>query len=70
MEAVLGKGHKSTKSNYMEYPIGKGDSPAVQKTDKGKIYSRFPTIDGGPRPKCMANKYLYLKYYATLLRTL
>ena len=29
MEAALGKGRKSIKSNYMEYPIGKGDSPPI-----------------------------------------
>ena len=29
MEAALGKGRKSTKSNYIEYPIVKGDSPPI-----------------------------------------
>ena len=42
------------------------DSPPIQRTDKGRIHSRIPTTDGGPRPKCMASKYLYPKYYATL----
>ena len=63
MEVVLGKDHKN---NYMEYPIVKSDSPPIQKTDKGRIYSRIPTIDKGPRPKCMASKHPYPKYYATL----
>ena len=66
MEAALGKGCKSKKSNYMEYPIVEGDSPPIQRTDKGRIYSRIPTMDGGPRPKCMASKYPYPKYYAIL----
>ena len=66
MEAVLGKGRESTKSNYMEHPIGKGNSPPIQKTDEGKIYSRFPTIDGDSRPKCIASKHPYPKYYAIL----
>ena len=43
-----------------------GDSPPIQKTDEGRIHSRISTIDGGPRPKCMANKHPYPKYHATL----
>ena len=44
-----------------------GDSPPIRRTDKGRIYGRIPTTDGGLRPKCMASKHLYFKYYATLL---
>ena len=44
----------------------KGDSPPIQRTDEGRIYSRIPTMDGGPRPKCMASKHLYFKYHAIL----
>ena len=66
MEAALGKGRKSKKSNYMEHPIVEGDSPPIQRTDEGRIYSRIPTMDGGPRPKCMASKYLCPKYHAIL----
>ena len=29
MEAALGKGRESIKSNYVEYPIGEGDSPPI-----------------------------------------
>ena len=50
----------------MEHPIVKGDSPPIQRTDEGRIYSRISTTDGGLRPKCMASKYLYPKYHATL----
>ena len=66
MEAALGKGRESKKSNYMEHPMVKGDSPPIQRIDEGRIYSRISTMDGGLRPKCMANKYLYFKYYAIL----
>ena len=66
MEVVLKKGHKSKKSNYIKYPIVKGNSPPVQRTDKGRIYSRIFTIDGGFRPKCIVSKHLYFKYYAIL----
>ena len=50
----------------MEHPIGKSNSPPVQRIDKGKIYSCFSTTDEGFRPKCMASKYPYPKYYAIL----
>ena len=66
MEAALGKGRESKKSNYMEHPIVKGNSPPIQKTDEGRIYSHISTIDGGPRPKCIASKHLYPKYHAIL----
>ena len=66
MEVVLGKNRKNKKSNYIEHPIIKGNSPPIQRTDKGRIYSRISTTDGGPRPKCMASKYPRPKYYATL----
>ena len=63
---ALGKGRESKKSNYVEHPIVKGDSPPIQRTDEGRIYSRIPTMDGGPRPKYMANKHPCPKYYAIL----
>jgi hypothetical protein len=66
MEAALGKGRKSTKSNYVEHPIGEGDSPPIRRTDEGRIYGRFPTTDGGLRPKRMASEHLYPKYHAIL----
>ena len=66
MKTALEKGRESTKSNYVEHPIGEGDSPPVQKTDEGRIYSRFSTTDGGPRPKRMASKHPCPKYHATL----
>ena len=66
MEAALEKGRESIKSNYVEHPMGKGDSPPIRRTDEGRIYGCFPTTDGGPRPKCMASEHPCLKYYAIL----
>ena len=66
METALGKGYKSKKSNYIKYFIVKGDSPPIQRTDKGRIYSCIFTMDKSPRPKYITSKYLYSKYHATL----
>ena len=67
MEAALGKGRESIKSNYVEHPIGEGNSPPIRRIDKGRIYSCFPTINRGPRPKYVASKHLYPKYYAIII---
>ena len=67
IETTLEEGRKSTKGNYIEHPIVKGDSSLIQKIDKGRIYSSIFTTDRDPRAKHMANKYLYAKYYTTLL---
>ena len=50
----------------MEHSMVKDNSPPIQRTDEGRIYSHIFTIDGGLRPKYMANKYLCPKYYAIL----
>ena len=50
----------------MEYPIVDADSPPIQRTNKGRIYSSLPTADGGPRPKRIARKHLYPKYYTPI----
>ena len=42
------------------------NSPPIQRTNEGRIYSCLPTMDGGPRPKCMAHKHLYSKYYTLM----
>ena len=50
--------------------MGEGDSPPIRRTDEGRIYGRFPTTDGGPRPKRIASKHPCPKYYPILyLRT-
>ena len=43
-----------------------GDFPPIRRTDEGRIHGRIPTMDGGPRPKCMASKHPCPKYYAIL----
>ena len=60
------EGGKSAKSNHMEHPMDNSDSPPIQRTVEGKVYSHFPTIDRDFRTKCIANKYLYPANYTTL----
>ena len=67
VEMTLGEGCKSIKGNYIEHFIVKGDSPFIQRIDKGRIYSSISTIDRDLRAKCMASKHLCAKYYTTLL---
>ena len=64
---MLEEGRESAKSNYIKHPIIKGNSPPIQRTDEGRIYSYIFTLNGDPRAKCIASKYLYTKYYTTLL---
>ena len=67
VETTLEEGRESTKSNHIEYPMVEGDSPPIQRTDEGRIYSCISTLDRDPRAKRMASKHLYVKYYTTLL---
>ena len=67
VKTTLEEGRESTKSNHIEYPIVKGDSPPIQRTDEGRIHSCISTSDGDLRAKRMASKHLYTKYYTTLL---
>ena len=67
VKTTLEEGRESTKSNYIEHPIVKGNSPPIQRIDKGRIHSCIFTLDGDPRAKCMANKHLCAKYYTILL---
>ena len=60
------RGSKSTRRSHMEHPIVDADSPPIQKTNEGRIYSCFFTMNGGLRPKCMAYKYLRPKYYTLM----
>ena len=50
----------------MEHPIVDTDSPPIQRTNEGRIYNCLPTMDGGPRPKCMARKHLRPKYHTLM----
>ena len=67
VKTTLEEGRESAKSNHIEHPIVKGDSPPIQRTDKGRIHSCIFTLDGDPRAKHIASKYLYAKYYTILL---
>ena len=60
------EGGESVKSNHMEHPIDNSDSPPIQKTVEGRVYSRIPTIDRDPRTKYIASKHLYPANYTTL----
>ena len=60
------EGGKSTESNHVEHPIDNSDSPPIQRTVEGRVYSRLPTIDRGLRTKYIVNKYLYPTNYTTL----
>ena len=67
VETTLEEGRESAKSNHVEHPIVKGDSPPIRRTDKGRIHGCISTLDGDPRAKCIASKHLYAKYYTILL---
>ena len=67
VETTLEEGRESAKSNHMEHPIVKSNSPPIQRIDKGRIYSCISTLDGDPRAKHIASKHPCAKYYTTLL---
>ena len=67
VETTLEEGYESAKSNYIKYPIVKGNSPPIQRTDEGRIYSCISTLDRDLRAKYIASKHLYVKYYTILL---
>ena len=67
VKTTLREGRESAKGNYIKYPIVKGNSPLIQKTDEGRIYSHISTIDRDPRAKYITSKHLYTKYYTILL---
>ena len=60
------EGGESAESNHIEHPIDNSDSPPIQRTVKGRVYSCLPTIDRGLRTKYIANKYPYPTNYTTL----
>ena len=67
VKTTLEEGCESAKSNQIEHPIVKGNSPPIQRTDKGRIHSCIFTLDGDPRAKYIASKHLCAKYYTILL---
>ena len=60
------RGSKSIRRSHIEHPIVNTNSPPIQRTNEGRIYSCLPTTDGGLRPKCMAYKYLHPKYHTSM----
>ena len=60
------EGSESAKSNHVKHPIDDSNSPFIQRTVEGKVYSRLPTTDRDLRTKYIANKYLYPTNYTTL----
>ena len=64
---TLEESRESAKSNYIEHPIVKGNSPPIQRIDEGRIHSCISTLDKDFRAKHIASKYLYTKYYTILL---
>ena len=63
---MVERGSESTRRSHMEHPIVDTDFPPIQRTNEGRIYSCLLTMDGGPRPKCMAYKHPRPKYYTLM----
>ena len=60
------EGGESAESNHVEHPIDDSDSPPIQRTVEGRVYSCLFIIDRDPRTKRIASKYLYLINYTIL----
>jgi len=66
MEIIIEGGSKNIRRSYMEYPIVSINSLPISRTNKGRIYSRLSITDGDSRPKYIASKHLYSKYYTLI----
>jgi hypothetical protein len=66
MEATIEGGSENIRRSYIEHPMVNTNSPPIRRTNEGRIYSRLPTTDGGPRPKYIARKHLCFKYYTLI----
>ena len=60
------EGGKSAESNHVKHPIDNNNSPSIQRTVEGRVYSCLFIIDRDPRTKHIVNKYLYPINYTTL----
>ena len=66
VKVAMEEGGKSAKSNHIKHPIDNSDSPPIQRTVEGRVYSYLFTINRDPRTKYIANKYLYPTNYTIL----
>ena len=60
------EGGESAESNHVEHPMDDSDSPPIQRTVEGRVYSCLPTTDRDPRTKRIASKHPYPINYTIL----
>ena len=60
------EGGESVKNNHMEHPIDNNNSPPIQRTVEGRVYSCLLTMDRDLRTKHIANKDLCPTNYTIL----
>ena len=60
------EGGENAESNHVEHPMDDSNSPPIQRTVEGRVYSRLFTIDRDFRTKYIANKYPYPINYTIL----
>ena len=60
------EGSESIESNHVKHPIDDSNSPSIQRTVKGRVYSCLPTIDRDLRTKYIVNKHPYPTIYTIL----
>ena len=60
------EGGESAESNHVEHLMDDSNSPPIQRTVEGRVYSRLFTMDRDPRTKYMASKHPYPTNYTTL----
>ena len=60
------EGGESVESNHIEHPIDNSDSPPIQRTVEGRVYSCLLTTDRDPKTKYITSKYLYPINYTIL----
>ena len=66
MEAIIEGGSENIRPSHIKHPIVDTNSPSIRRTNESRIYSRFPTIDEGPRSKYTTRRRLYSKYYTLI----
>ena len=66
VEAAMEEGGESAESNHIEHPIDNSNSPPIQKTVEGRVYSHLLTIDRDPKTKYIVSKHLCPTNYTIL----